>query len=127
MIANSKKKYFKEQFSKCKGNMRGTWNVIKQIIPENKKSFGLLGASEAELKNKVEEFNKYFATIGKNTFEKSQESPVDPNLLINNEPPLQTNNLNKFRPQPIDIVILILVIKSLNATNSYGSDEIPFR
>ena len=127
MIANSKRKYFKEQFSKCKGNITGTWNVIKKIIPENKKSLGLLGLSEAELKNIVDEFNKHSATIGKNTFEKSQESPVDPNLLINNESPLPTNNLTKFRPQPIDIDTLILIIKSLKATNSYGSDGIPFR
>ena len=81
MIANSKRKYFKEQFSKCKGNIRGTLNVIKKIIPENKKSLGLLGLSEAELKNIVDKFNKHFAPIGKNTFEKSQESPVDPNLI----------------------------------------------
>ena len=127
MIANSKRKYFEEQFSKCIGNIRGTWNVITKIIPENKKSFGLLGVSEAELKNMVDEFNKHFATIGENTFEKSQESPVDPNLLKNNQSPLLTNNLNKFRPQSIDIGNLILIIKSLKATNSYGSDGIPFR
>ena len=35
----------------------------KKIIPENKKSFGLLGVSEAELKNMVDEFDKHFATI----------------------------------------------------------------
>ena len=87
----------------------------------------MLGVSEAELKNMVDEFNKHFAMIGENTFEKSQESPVDPNLLINNQSPLPTNNLNKFRPQPIDIDTLILIIKSLKATNSYGSDGIPFR
>ena len=75
----------------------------------------------------VDEFNKHFATIGENTFKKSQKSPVDPNLLMNNQPPLPTNDVNKFRPQPIDIDTLILIIKNLNATNSYGSDGIPFR
>ena len=127
MISISKTKYFKEQFLKCRGNIRGTWDVIKKIIPGNKKSFGLLGDSESELKNKVEEFNKHFATIGENTFRKSQESQVDSNLLLNNRPSLQSNNLNKFRPQPVDINTLILTIKSLKTTNSYGSDGIPFR
>ena len=127
MISISKTNYFKEQFLKCKGNIRGTWDVIKKIIPGNKKSFGLLGDSEAELKEKVEEFNKHFATIGENTFKKSQENPIDPNFLVNNQPSLHSNNLNKFRPQPVDINTLILIIKSLNATNSFGSDGIPLR
>ena len=75
MISVSKTKYFKEQFLKFKGNIRGTWDVIKKIIPGNKKSFGLLGDSEAELIDKVEEFNKHFAMIGENTFKKSQLNP----------------------------------------------------
>ena len=103
MISLSKTKYFKEQFLKCKGNIKGTWDVIKKIIPENKKSFGLLGDTEDELKSKVEEFNKHFAMMGENAFRKSQENPVDPNLLINNRPSLPLDNSRKFRPQPVDI------------------------
>ena len=34
---------------------------------------------------------------------------------------------NKFRPQPVDLVTLILVIKHLKPTNSCGSDGIQFR
>ena len=127
MISIKKMNYFKEQFLKCKGDIKCTWDVIKKIIPDNKKSYGLLGDSEADLENKVEEFNKHFAMIGENTFRKSQENPVDPNLLVSNRQSEPTNNLNRFRPQPIDINTLILTIKSLKATNSYGSDGIPFR
>ena len=127
IIYLSKTKYFKDQFFKCKGNIKGTWDVIKKIIPENKKSFGLLGDTEAELKNKVEEFNKHFAMMGENAFRKSQENTVDPNLLINNQPSLPLNHSRKFRPQPVDINTLLLTIKSLKTTNSFGSDGIPFR
>ncbi|MEL6988474.1 MAG: reverse transcriptase family protein [Bacteroidota bacterium] len=37
------------------------------------------------------------------------------------------NEADKFRPQPIDINTLILVIKSLKFTNSCGPDKMPFR
>ena len=35
-----KKHYFREEFSKCKGDIKGTWNVINKIIPINKKCSG---------------------------------------------------------------------------------------
>ena len=127
MISNNKKNYFRNEFSKCKGNIRGTWDVIRKIIPNSKKCPGLLADSEVDMERKVEEFNNYFGTIGKNTFDKSQMNPVDPNILISDQPPLPSNNLSKFRPKPIDINSLILIIRNLKATNSCGSDGIPLR
>ena len=35
--------------------------------------------------------------------------------------------MNSFRPQPIDIVTLILTVKHLKVTNAYGSDGISYR
>ena len=34
MLSDNKKNYFREEFTKCKGNSKGTWDVIKKIIPE---------------------------------------------------------------------------------------------
>ena len=75
---------------------------------------------------KAEEFNKYFAEVGETAFNKSQEQIYQNINLNNNQVPLSNSTAN-FRPQPIDINSLILVIKHLKPTNSYGSDGMPFR
>lgn len=127
MMSDNKKKYFREEFTKCKGNIKGTWDVIKRIIPENKTSRRSLGNMDGDVQKKAEEFNKYFATIGKSTFDKSQENTQNANQVHDNQPTPSLNINHKFRPQPIDINTLTLVIKHLKVTNSCGSDGIPFR
>ena len=37
MLSEKKRDHFRDEFSKCKGNIKGTWNVISRIIPINKK------------------------------------------------------------------------------------------
>ena len=49
------------------------------------------------------------------------------NQVHDNQPTPLANINHKFRPQPVDINTLILIIKHLKATNSCGSDGIPFR
>ena len=36
MLSEKKVKYFKEEFTKSKGNIKGTWEVINRAIPLNK-------------------------------------------------------------------------------------------
>ena len=127
MICSKKTNYFREEFTKCKGNIKGTWEVIRKIIPENKNSQTLFGNTDVDVQTKADEFNKYFANIGKSTFEKSQENIQYVNQLRYNQPTLPTNNRQKFRPHPIDINDLILIIKHLKVTNACGSDGIQFR
>ena len=48
--------------------------------------------------------------------------------MSNNDQPLAlARNRKKFRPQPVDLDTLILVIKDLKPTNSCGSDGIQYR
>ena len=77
--------------------------------------------------NRAEAFNEYFANVGKNTFEKSQDNVLNINRLVDVHPLLASNINNNFRPQPVDIDTLILTIKHLKITNSYGSDGISYR
>ena len=49
------------------------------------------------------------------------------NQVHDNQPTPLANINHKFRPQPVDINTLILIIKHLKATNSCGSDGIPYR
>ena len=83
---------------------------------------------EEELKSKVNVFNNFFANVGKHTFEKSQHNLSDqtrtaqPNTVSANAPVG-----SMFRPQPTDSNNIILIIKHLRNTSSYGSDGIPLR
>ena len=124
LMSNKMKDYYRGEFTKNKGNIKGTWNVIEKIIPKNKKDEGVL--YDVDLSKKAEEFNKYFAEVGENAFNKSQEH-ISHNANLTTNPLLLSNITAKFRPQPIDINSLILVIKHLKPTNSFGSDGMPYR
>ena len=126
-LIESKNNYFKDEFQKTKGNIKGTWNVIHKVIPNNKSAIDSnLTCSENEMQKKVEDFNEYFAKVGENTFKKSQENMVDANEFTQNMNHV-SNILRKFRPQPVDMVTLVLTIKHLKCTNSKGSDGITYR
>ena len=127
LISNKMKDHHKREFTKNKGNLKGTWNVIEKIIPKNKKSAGVTNVGDHDLHRKAEDFNKYFAEVGEKAFNKSQEQILNNPNLLNYQPPIEISTVNKFRPQPIDIHSLILVIKHLKPTNSCGSDGIPYR
>ena len=52
LISLKKRNFYREKFEKCKGNIKGTWSVIRQIIPENNKSQKSFGSTESEIKEK---------------------------------------------------------------------------
>lgn len=81
-----------------------------------------------ELQNKVNEFNYFLANVGEKTFEKSQHNlPDEGDITQPNADPPNTATCNMLRPQPTDSNTLILIIKHLKNTASYGSDGIPLR
>ncbi len=83
---------------------------------------------DGELTDKVNDFNKFFANVGKQTFEKSQHNlPNYSNTPQLNTDPTCTPAGTMFRPQPTDSNTIILVIKQLRNTSSCGSDGIPLR
>ena len=124
--SDSKNNYFKEEFKKTKGNIKGTWDVIHKIIPNSRNMSNNLPRSDKDIKKRADDFNDFFAKVGENTFKKSQENVLDNNeFSVNNN--LITNTFEKFRPQPVDMATLIITIKSLKNTNSKGSDGIAYR
>ena len=125
-LSDSKNEYFKQEFQKTRGNIKGTWNVIHKIIPNNKKSSSNLSCSKEDINIRAEEFNDFFAKVGENTFKKSQENIEDSNEFL--DIANQTSRIHeKFRPQPVDMPTLILTIKTLKNTNAKGSDGISYR
>ena len=127
MLSEKKKNYFREEFSNCKGDIKGTWNVINRIIPINKKCSGQLDNLDEKDQHKANNFNEYFGNIGKNMYEKSQNDNHLIDQPLSDQPPSITTNIDNFRPCPIDLVSHILMVKELKPTNSYGSDGIQFR
>ena len=125
LLNNAKKEYFHAEFKKSRGNSSATWEVVRDMIP------GLKSVnSRLTLDNPVEkanEFNEYFANVGENAFKKSQEGyqrPVTDNDIVNIINNHQSENIPLFRPQPVDVNTVILVIKDLKNTKSFGSDGI---
>ncbi len=72
--------------------------------------FAHTGDSEA-LKTKAENFNNYFANVGKNTFLKSQQHVTENNSLLQLNSDDIDLRLNMLRPQPTDSNTNILIIK----------------
>ncbi|MEL6989243.1 MAG: hypothetical protein AAGK97_15635, partial [Bacteroidota bacterium] len=128
IVQKSKHDFIREAFKKCNGNTKNMWKTTRLVLP-TKNSDHLAHLNPDEIKLKAEEFNDYFASVGENTFRKTQELIGD-NSNINNDvegdifPILDNSYDNFFSPSPVDIDTVILTVKDLNNTNSYGSDGI---
>ncbi|RUM30450.1 MAG: hypothetical protein DSY42_04590 [Aquifex sp.] len=123
LIQSTKKDYYLKELINNKNNSTDKWNIIKEIIPNPKNSSEDYVFSDKEAK--AEEFNTFFANIGKNTFEITQK------CLLNNDLTCQElsshdydNKGDIFRPQSVNVETVILTIKSLNKTRSVGCDGI---
>ncbi len=74
---------------------------------------------------KAETFNTFFANIGKNTYELTQNSLLSNDLTCPEPFPHDYDNSDDiFRPEPVDVETVMLTIKSLNETRSVGCDGI---
>ena len=106
--------------------MRKTWKLTKYLIPNDKTES--CKNNFDNISSKVEEFNQYFSKVGKEAFEKTQKSldSQDPHDLIV-ELPNRNTHVNKFRPKPVTVETVILIVKNLRETNSVGIDGISLR
>lgn len=130
LITSTKKKYYQQELENSKNNIAATWKTLKNIIPskrQNKTTPPL-----ETLNDKVDDFNKFFASVGLRTYESTQESlradSPNPSTEGSPTPSLPTHtDLRLFRPQPVDQVTVILTVKQLQKTNSFGSDNISLK
>ena len=126
-LRTAKKQHFSTKFHDCKGDSAATWKVVEGMLP------GLRGKDRnlafEDPKQKAEDFNQYFASVGEIAYRKSQEG-VDNSIVheMGSNVNLQAHpNSHKFRPQPVDVNTVILTFKELHKTNSFGSDAISYR
>ena len=82
------------------------------------------------MKQTANNFNIFFATVGKDTFEKSQRYLSDlPKTVqpIDIDSHADINSVSMFRPEPTDWQTITLTIKHMKNTDSCGSDGISLR
>ncbi len=123
-MSAAKKEYYNRELNSSKGNTAAVWRLIREIVPSTKKT-----SSGSNIdKNKIEEFNHFFASVGREAFEDSPknitpETEENPSQLHHE----LANSQNSFRPQPVDTNTVILTIKQLKESNSCGSDNISLK
>ncbi len=123
LIDESKNQYYGNNLNENKSNVAKTWKTIRDIIPNSKHK-----VSNCNFDNeitKANEFNKHFADVGRNTYEKTQETLDGENVIHFNDMTNTLDDDNNFRPQPVDTDTIILTIKGLKDTSSVGCDGIP--
>ncbi len=120
-----KNDYYLNHLRNCKGNSAATWNIVKDIVPSKNNSNIPTSMTDSEF-TKAEKFNSFFASVGQSIYEETQNKLASENRNIN-FPPTTIVKTELFRPQPVDVSTVVLTIKRLQATKSFGSDLISFR
>ncbi len=70
LINSTKKKYYHQQLNNCKHNTSATWRTLRTTIPYNKQSTTIM--PDGNMKNKVEDFSKFFENVGQHTLKQLQ-------------------------------------------------------
>ena len=71
LLQAKKKEYFKREFVNCKGNLSNKWKIVHNMIPRANNNASLSNGDN--IKEKAEEFNEYFANVGRLAFEITTE------------------------------------------------------
>ena len=103
--------------------MTKKWDTVRELLPSKKTHSNIHNFDDVEAK--ADEFNEYFANVGKGAFESTQKYCTNVNVIAHDY--ANENITNKFRPQPVTVETVILTFKQLNETNAVGADDIAFR
>ena len=121
-----KSDHYNRKLENNKGNTKMIWKTVKELIPNNKSSKlpDTCNNKESTMQT-ANLFNKFFANVGKNTFETSHLS--NSSRLPSTDSVVYTDPNCLFRPKPIDWQTLTLTIAHMNNSDACGSDGIPLR
>ena len=121
-LYKAKMTYYHNKLRVSKGNSSKMWNNIRELVPNNKANNII---TEEENNNRAEDFNNFFATVGRETFEKCKKNTTNNNTNSDSaHNTINTRNQNNFRPKPVDIETVILTISKIKETKATGSDGI---
>ena len=121
LLKIAKTTYYRNKILKSKSS-KETWKAIKNVIPDKRKNVKLDFDNPNE---KAGQFNRFFASVGENTFKRTQETLGDEDKENYRRIPFEVNNEIKwFRPQPVTVDTVILTFKTLNDSKAFGVDGI---
>ena len=66
LIDECRTRHYRNELNNNKGNFSKTWKTINEIVPNSKTTSNVLNFDNAV--DKANEFNFYFANVGKNTY-----------------------------------------------------------
>ena len=124
-IKIAKKSYYDFRFNKCKGDIRKTWQSIKEVLNKTKQksnfpnSFKINGEIVTDKQTIANNLNKYFAEIGSNLA--AEINPTESNEFQNY---LRTPCIQKFSFKSVTIDTVNKIIDSLKPKTSCGHDGI---
>ena len=95
-LHEAKKTYYHNKFHQSKGNLAQMWSNIRGIVPNNK-SHNVI--TNEDVNDKMEEFNKLFANVGRKTFVKCKNYFTSNDANPDNDDNVVTNNF--FRPKQL--------------------------
>ena len=124
-IYKCKAQYYQLEYQNCRNDIKKSWKLTKTLIPNSKSN--LNECKFVDVNQKVEEFNQYFAKVGKEAFNKTQMSASNCDNLLNNELIVRRNTGSIFRPTPVSVETIILIVRDLRETNAVGIDDISLR
>ena len=124
-LHKAKQTHFHNQFRLSKGNTSQMWRNIRDLVPNNKSHNNI----SKDLNDKAEDFNNFFANVGRETFERCKNNSTNNNNTLDNirvihESIDNQDKNNLFRPKPVDVETVILTISKLKETKAIGSDGI---
>ncbi len=128
LLHEAKSQHYSNELGENRGNTAATWHILRELLPKSKNISSVAQSDDGDIKSqKVEEYNEFFGNVGKNTFEKSQQhlrsNDASPHIDYQHIPNINTT----FRPIPTDSNTVILTIKHMKNTHSYGTDGISLR
>ncbi len=124
LINHHKKQYYLEELKKCKRDTRLTWKIIKDIVPSAKHT--TVTHTSNDIVDKAQEFNYFFGNVDKTTYEEIQALLGHEHIMVS-VPKAVFVNKTTFHPQPVDTSTVVLTIKQLQQTQSFGSDGISLK
>ncbi|CAF4906847.1 unnamed protein product, partial [Rotaria socialis] len=133
LVKKAKKQHYQSRLKDNKGNLKAIWKIVNEIIPRKSQNHDP-SSGLPDMQKIANDFNAFFSSIGKNTYNEVKKSDMDKNKNCDKEnfkhctklPKINSLN-NLFRPKPITPQGLIVIINNLHNTNSVGHDGIALK
>ena len=121
-LRKEKQRYFNEQLRETKGDSRGTWKNLKQLLGNCSKSSGAAARTANEAKEKCNIFNRFFVSCAEDLRSTHRSSARSFFKWLP-----QIDRPGKFKLRKITVSEVRKALKELKSKKATGVDGIPSR